>query len=496
MVSAEGSQDSVEVMVKKGMFSFMGEQGKKYNILVQHEDLHAQTNVISLSLDDKKINKIVLAIEPDGSSGSLLTMVDESIDLLNSSNDSDLRRNNRSTNDENNADSAIDKQGSNRESSDSIGEQLDLNNSQTNSKNELAATTGGAMDLSTDMSDNYSTDVMSVVPPISYNNDKSPTLIVLNSDGSSAKYYILSDGIQSEIIEIDGKLCIRNQDQSFVFAQGSLDEFKIEPLTYLSKLGVKNPEIISLQNIYFDFNSVEIRNDSKKELAKAFKILHENPFLELVISGHADDRGRENYNQKLSQKRADAVKSFMIDFGINKERMISIAFGERKPVIPCQVQNCDENDHSKNRRAELTLKVAKPHTEVEDVTHYKDYTDNEVEKQRTENKNTKMSYGEILDKYGEQQISGLVFKISIGAYLHNPNLTFDNLQDLGNVQKKLVGGINYYFLAEYYDLKTAEVNRKEVINRGIYDAFISIYYKDKIIPFSTYLKHVQSNSEF
>jgi len=76
VASAEGSEDVIEVQVKKGVFSFLGEEGKKYNIHIDRKDWNAQSNVILVPVEDGKINRMVLAVESGDNTGNLLTKVE------------------------------------------------------------------------------------------------------------------------------------------------------------------------------------------------------------------------------------------------------------------------------------------------------------------------------------------------------------------------------------------------------------------------------------
>jgi hypothetical protein len=91
------------------------------------------------------------------------------------------------------------------------------------------------------------------------------------------------------------------------------------------------------------------------------------------------------------------------------------------------------------------------------------------------------NWADVLEKYGNTEKPGLVFKISIGAYRYNHDLTFDQLKDLGSVESVNLDGVTYYFLTSFKTLKSAEKVRLKSIDRGITDAFISIYLEDKNI---------------
>ena len=119
--------------------------------------------------------------------------------------------------------------------------------------------------------------------------------------------------------------------------------FKLSPI----KAGVQ----ITLDNIFFDFNSAKLKAASTTELNKLLEMLQENGLLRISISGHTDNVGDLTYNQKLSTERAFAVYSFLIKNGIEANRLEYIGFGDSKPLEP----NATKAGRSINRRTEITI---------------------------------------------------------------------------------------------------------------------------------------------
>ena len=103
-------------------------------------------------------------------------------------------------------------------------------------------------------------------------------------------------------------------------------------------------------NILFDVNSATIQSNSYSILDKVGTILSENPDLKLKIIGHTDSDGGDEYNLKLSKKRADSIKKYLIDnFNIDSGRLLSIGKGESEPVA----SNKTKEGKAKNRRVEF-----------------------------------------------------------------------------------------------------------------------------------------------
>ncbi|MBJ2173382.1 OmpA family protein [Aureibaculum sp. A20] len=125
----------------------------------------------------------------------------------------------------------------------------------------------------------------------------------------------------------------------------------------VKSLIVDNESIVN--PIYFDFDSFNIKKDVESYLDNIVKILEENPTVAIKIESHTDSRGSEDYNKKLSEKRAKATRNYMLSKGIAVDRIKSvIGFGEEKLLYSCSDSNdqkCSEEIHQKNRRSYVYL---------------------------------------------------------------------------------------------------------------------------------------------
>jgi len=109
----------------------------------------------------------------------------------------------------------------------------------------------------------------------------------------------------------------------------------------------------NLVTVYFDFDKYEIREDSaailKGDAAWIKANLDKGEFEQIKIEGHCDERGTNKYNQVLGEKRADAVKAFLVDEGVPADILVTISYGEEKPVDTLS----NEEAWAKNRRGEF-----------------------------------------------------------------------------------------------------------------------------------------------
>ena len=114
---------------------------------------------------------------------------------------------------------------------------------------------------------------------------------------------------------------------------------------------VKKGEKIVLKNILFATASFELRPESKVELAKLKALLDKNPSLHIEISGHTDNVGSAQQNQKLSENRAKAVYEYLIAEGIGKDRLSFVGYGQTQPIA----DNDTEEGRQENRRTEMKV---------------------------------------------------------------------------------------------------------------------------------------------
>lgn len=110
-------------------------------------------------------------------------------------------------------------------------------------------------------------------------------------------------------------------------------------------------ESISLNNIFFDFNKASLQKESFGELDRVIPLFTQFPKLKIEIAGHTDWVGSDEYNQKLSEARADAVKEYFLTQGVPTERITSKGYGETQPIA----SNDTDEGRAKNRRVEFRI---------------------------------------------------------------------------------------------------------------------------------------------
>lgn len=104
-----------------------------------------------------------------------------------------------------------------------------------------------------------------------------------------------------------------------------------------------------MQPVFYDYNRYDIREDQIPALQNNAKVLKQNATVSVLIEGHCDERGTEEYNLALGERRAGAAKDFLVSLGIPDTRLSTISYGESRPFA----QGHDEQSWSQNRRAQF-----------------------------------------------------------------------------------------------------------------------------------------------
>lgn len=111
-------------------------------------------------------------------------------------------------------------------------------------------------------------------------------------------------------------------------------------------------EDIELKSIYFDYDRYNLTDEAITALAENAAILMDNPGIKIRIEGHCDERGTEDYNLALGEKRGLTSRDYLINFGIAEDRISVISYGEEQPIDPAS----NERAWAKNRRSELQIR--------------------------------------------------------------------------------------------------------------------------------------------
>lgn len=149
--------------------------------------------------------------------------------------------------------------------------------------------------------------------------------------------------------DTEEKISIPNKNEQVL-------DFQLQPNRIGTATGTDLSEFLNIPNIYFDYDKATIRQDAEVELQKLVAVMEAYPNLGLDIRSHTDSRGNSHYNLELSQRRAKATAEYLIQKGINPNRLTATGKGESELINDCSDGvDCSEADHQKNRRSEFLI---------------------------------------------------------------------------------------------------------------------------------------------
>jgi outer membrane protein OmpA-like peptidoglycan-associated protein len=172
-------------------------------------------------------------------------------------------------------------------------------------------------------------------------------------------------------IDQNSTLLVKARKDNFFASEGTVNNLDkvftdtVRVALELDPIVINKP--IRLDNIYYDYDKWVIRKDATPALDKLVKIMKENPGIHVELSSHTDSRGKDAYNMKLSQKRAESAVEYIVSQGIAIARIYARGYGESVLLNHCKNGvKCSEEEHQLNRRTEF--KVVKIINEVAPLT--------------------------------------------------------------------------------------------------------------------------------
>jgi peptidoglycan-associated lipoprotein len=118
-----------------------------------------------------------------------------------------------------------------------------------------------------------------------------------------------------------------------------------------------NKEIFKAYTVFFDFDRSEVKGSERSKIESVADEMKKGaPGNDLLVEGHCDERGTEEYNRALGERRALAIREYLVNLGLGANRIRTISYGKDKPV------DSEHNDAAwaKNRRGEFILLLPKP----------------------------------------------------------------------------------------------------------------------------------------
>lgn len=179
------------------------------------------------------------------------------------------------------------------------------------------------------------------------------TVLVLTVLGCAQKKVVAPEAEQPQVMrpvieEKKGSEIARPTERIKEEEQAKVESKEIPSKEILSKV----EEVAgTIQDIHFDFDKYDIREDAKPILKAVADYLIKNNNHKILIEGHCDERGTNEYNLALGDKRARAAKEYLISLGVSSNRIDVISYGEEKPLCSEHTEEC----WAKNRRAHFII---------------------------------------------------------------------------------------------------------------------------------------------
>ena len=166
-------------------------------------------------------------------------------------------------------------------------------------------------------------------------------LRIVGSDGTNSRVNARRDGTYKIKLNKEVKYVMLATARGYLNAKEQWDTKGLkDSKTYTLDFAlspISRP--VKMENIFYEFGRWELTQASEKELEGLIKLLNDNPNITIELSAHTDMKGNEEFNQELSQKRAQACCDYLIKKGIEKERLTPVGYGKSKPVVADKALN-------------------------------------------------------------------------------------------------------------------------------------------------------------
>lgn len=239
---------------------------------------------------------------------------------------------------------------------------------------------------------------------------------------------------------------------------------------------------IKIENIYYDYNKWSLRDSSKIELEKIVDFLNNNPGIKIMLNSHTDERGNDDYNFKLSEKRAQSVVEYLISRDIAAERLASRGWGENKLVVKGAQT---EEEHQMNRRTTFNIMNV---AEVDSIQKLQQET--AVTSLTSEKKNNDLKNPDVVPAYKKSDVSLKVQFSAMSTPLDKKviNKIKKAIPDWDVEHMKDQDGLYKYTLGSFDNIDDANDLKDKVKEIGYDQAFIVAFKGRTKIKISEALK--------
>ncbi|AEH02497.1 OmpA family protein [Lacinutrix sp. 5H-3-7-4] len=183
--------------------------------------------------------------------------------------------------------------------------------------------------------------------------DESGKVIEMVTSDENGFYEFKDVACNSKFVVLAEKVIYRPDQRDIKTSEVNAEETQVD--LFLTPLIVDSEIVIN--PIFFDYDKSNIRPDAAYELENIVVVMREHPNMVIKIESHTDSRGRDKYNEKLSDRRAKSTRDYLFSRGIAKDRIESaIGYGESQLLNKCSNGvKCSEEEHQKNRRSKFII---------------------------------------------------------------------------------------------------------------------------------------------
>ena len=323
-------------------------------------------------------------------------------------------------------------------------------------------------------------------------------------DGSVTNVPVGDDGRFGAWVDPDSEYELELSKKDYIsepilINTAAADDKSVETLVEATELA--EDVVIELDDIYYDYGKYDLRPDAIGGLTRLKNLLEQYPEMTIELSSHTDSRSSMQYNNELSQKRAEAARNFLIGFGVTPERITAKGYGETRLRNSCKDGiYCSEDQHQRNRRTEFKItsyhaqaesqegwqvagvvteenwKTSKPSRNVAKTASTSVTPGRTWYTERTDGRPAWAGIAQGAENSNNWWSSGPAFAVQVGVDKVQNSSRFEFLDRLGEVRVEGSGLGFYRYVIGYVPGRVeAEELLVKVRQEGIRDAFIVTY---------------------
>ncbi len=190
------------------------------------------------------------------------------------------------------------------------------------------------------------------------------TVVLSDEDGNTIEEIKTNEEGEYTFTNVSSKkkytVTVKNNDFTEVFTIDPSEDSNRKRILEIPKeafkVGDDLKKILQISEIYFESNSSYITSiNAGAKMARLMRMMQHFPNMKIEVRSHTDSKGTKEYNKWLSDRRAKRIRDYLVDYGIDANRIDGKGYGESKLLMNCTINRCSEKEHSLNRRSEFIV---------------------------------------------------------------------------------------------------------------------------------------------